>query len=138
MALVGFAAVFFLGPAGEPVRPVLLSRKEKLPIAVLFGIYALERVFDLASTAVIAAIGLLLFQSRGHVGDTAGKLETAARTTGSLLFAGVAGAIVFLLYLRLHGSALLERRLQGWVIAHGRRGQIATNLLGFGRGGQAV
>src|ERR1700740_1559626 len=111
MTLAGFASLFLLGRAGEPVRPLLLARKEKLPIADLFGIYALERLFDLASAAVIAAIGLLLFQSRGHVGQTAGELETAARTTGSLLFAGVAGAIVFLLYLRLHGSALLERRL---------------------------
>ncbi len=64
MTLAGFAAVFLLGRAGEPVRPLLLSRKEKLPLADLFGIYALERLFDLASAAVIAAIGLLLFQSR--------------------------------------------------------------------------
>jgi glycosyltransferase 2 family protein len=138
MTLAGFAAVFLLGRAGEPVRPLLLARKEKLPIADLFGIYALERLFDLASAAVIAAIGLLLFQSRGHMGDTAGKLETAARTTGSLLFAGVAGAIAFLLYLRLHGSALLERRLQGWVMAHGWRGKVAGILLGFARGVQAI
>ena len=138
MTLAGFAAVFLLGRAGEPVRPLLLSRKEKLPIADLFGIYTLERLFDLASAAVIAAIGLLLFQSHGLVGDTAGKLETAARTTGSLLFAGVAGAVVFLLYLRLHGSALLERRLQGWVLAHGWRRKIAAILLGFARGVQAI
>jgi uncharacterized protein (TIRG00374 family) len=138
MTLAGFAAVFLLGRAGEPVRPLILSRKEKLPIADLFGIYALERLFDLASAAVIAAIGLLLFQSHGLVGDTAGKLETAARTTGSLLFAGVAAAVVFLLYLRLHGSALLERRLQGWVLARGWRGKIAAILLGFARGVQAI
>src|SRR5260370_6279247 len=138
MTLAGFAAVFLLGRAGEPVRPLLLSRKEKLPIADLFGIYALERLFDLASAAVVAAIGLLLFQSHGHVGDTAGKLETAARTTGSLLFAGVVGATAFLLYLRVHGSALLERRLQGWVIAQGWRGRIAAILLGFTRGVQTI
>ncbi len=138
MTLAGFSAIFLLGRAGEPVRPLLLARKEKLPIADLFGIYALERLFDLASAAIIAAIGLLLFQSHGQVGDTAGKLETAAKTTGSLLFAGVAGAVVFLLYLRLHGSALLERRLQGRVIAHGWRGKIAAILLGFTRGVQAI
>jgi uncharacterized protein (TIRG00374 family) len=138
MTLAGFAAIFLLGRAGEPVRPLLLARKEKLPVADLFGIYALERLFDLASTAVIAAVGLLLFQSRGHAGETAGKLETAARTTGSLLFAGVVGAIAFLLYLRLHGSALLERRLQGWVITRGWRGKIAGIVLGFARGVQAI
>jgi uncharacterized protein (TIRG00374 family) len=138
MTLAGFAAIFLLGRAGEPVRPLLLARKEKLPVADLFGIYALERLFDLASTAVIAAVGLLLFQSRGHAGETAGKLETAARTTGSLLFAGVVGAIAFLLYLRLHGSALLERRLQGWVNTRGWRGKIAGIVLGFARGVQAI
>jgi uncharacterized protein (TIRG00374 family) len=138
MTLAGFAAIFLLGRAGEPVRPLLLARKEKLPIADLFGIYALERLFDLASAAVIAAVGLLLFQSRGHAGDTATKLETVAKTTGSLLFAGVIGAIIFLLYLRVHGSALLERRLQGWVIAHGWRGKVAGIVLGFTRGVQAI
>src|ERR1700674_5622739 len=138
MTLAGFAAVFLLGRAGEPVRPLLLSRKGKLPIADLFGIYALERLFDLASAAVIAAIGLLLFRSHGHVGDTAGKLETAAKTTGSVLFAGVIGAVAFLLYLRLHGTALLERHLQGWANAHGWRGKIAAVLLGFARGVQAI
>ena len=138
MTLAGFAAIFLLGRAGEPVRPLLLARKEKLPIADLFGIYALERLFDLASAAVIAALGLLLFQSHGPVIETAGKLETAARTTGSLLFAGVVAAVAFLLYLRLHGSALLERRLQGWELAHGWRGKIAAILLGFARGVQAI
>jgi uncharacterized protein (TIRG00374 family) len=138
MTLAGFAAIFLLGRAGEPVRPLLLSRKEKLPIADLFGIYALERLFDLASAAVIAAIALLLFQSRAHAGETAAKLETAARTTGSLLFAGVAGAVGFLLYLRLHGSALLERRFEGWVGAHGWRAKIAGIVLGFARGVQAI
>jgi uncharacterized protein (TIRG00374 family) len=138
MTLAGFAAVFLLGRAGEPVRPILLARKEKLPIADLFGIYALERLFDLASAAVVAAIGLLLFQSRAHAGDTAGKLETAARTTGSLLFAGVVAATIFLVYLRLHGSALLERRLQGWSTARGWRGKVAAIVLGFARGVQAI
>src|SRR5713101_9585532 len=131
MTLAGFAAIFLLGRAGEPVRPLLLARKGKLPIADLFGIYALERLFDLASAAVIAALGLLLFQSHGPVIETAGKLETAARTTGSLLFAGVVAAVAFLLYLRLHGSALLERRLQGWALYQGWRGKIAAILLGF-------
>src|SRR5947207_9559982 len=138
MTLAGFCAVFLLGRAGEPVRPLLLARKEKLPIADMFGIYTLERLFDLASAAVIAAVGLLLFQAHGHVGETAGKLETAARTTGSVLSAGVVGVIAFLIYLRLHGSALLERRLQGWRIADGWRTRIAGILLGFVRGVQAI
>jgi len=39
MTLAGFAAVFLLGRAGEPVRPLLLARKEKLPVSGMFGVY---------------------------------------------------------------------------------------------------
>ena len=138
MTLAGFAAVFLLGRAGEPVRPLLLARKEKLPVSGIFGVYVLERLFDTASAAVIAAVALLLFRAHAHVGETSSKLVTAARTTGSLLFAGVIGAIAFLVYLRLHGTALLERRLQGWLKAHGWRGSAAGILLGFARGVQTI
>jgi len=138
MTLAGFASVFLLGRAGEPIRPMLLARKEKLPFADMFGIYALERLFDAASTAVIAAVALLLYQSHPQAGETAGSLATAARTTGMVLFAGVAGTVVFLIYLRLHGTALLERRLQGWIAAGGSREKVAGILLGFTRGIQTI
>src|SRR5467141_5045278 len=113
MTLAGFSAVFLLGRAGEPVRPLLLARKEKLPVSGMFGIYVLERLFDLASAAVIAAIGLLLFKSNAQSGGAASKLEVAARTAGLFFSVGVAGAVAFLVYLRLNGTAPLERRLQG-------------------------
>jgi uncharacterized protein (TIRG00374 family) len=138
MTLAGFSAVFLLGRAGEPVRPVLLARKERLPVADMFGIYVLERIFDLASMAVIAAIGLLLFKSHARVGEQAGTLEAAARTTGTVFSAGVLGAIGFLVYLRLHGTALLERSLQGWLRARGWRATLARILLGLARGVQAI
>jgi uncharacterized protein (TIRG00374 family) len=138
MTLAGFSAVFLLGRAGEPVRPVLLARKERLPIADMFGIYVLERIFDLASMAVIAAIGLLLFKSHARVGEQAGALEAAAKTTGTIFSAGVLGAIGFLVYLRWHGTALLERSLQGWHAAQGWRAMVARVLLGLARGVQAI
>jgi len=138
LTLAGFASVVLLGRAGEPVRPLLLARKEKLPASGMFGIYVLERLFDAASTAVIAAIGLVLFQSHTQAGQTARVLQTAAKTTGSLLFAGVLVAVAVLVYLRVHGTALLERRLQGSVAAHGFRGRIARIVLGFARGVQTI
>src|SRR5690348_2382117 len=125
MTLAGFAAIFILGRPGEPVRPLLLSRKEKLPIADMFGIYALERIFDTASTAVIAALGLFLYQSHAPEGQTANTLQTAAKTTGSVLFAGVIMAVAVLVYLRLHGTALLERHLQVVIGAHSWKAKFA-------------
>src|SRR6267143_152560 len=138
MTLAGFSSVFLLGRAGEPIRPFLLDRKEKLPVSGMFGIYVLERLFDAASTAVIAAIGLLLFQAQAHPGETTSKLQTAAKTTGSVLFAGVLGAAVLLVYLRLHGTALLERRLKSVIATHGWKAKLATIALGFARGVQTI
>lgn len=138
ITLAGFAAIFLLGRPGEPVRPLLLARKEKLPIADMFGIFALERVFDFASTAVIAALALFFVNSQSGGGETTSSLGTAARTAGTLLFAGVTVAVVFLVYLRLHGSALLERRLGGWRTLHGWRGPVARILLGLVRGVQTI
>jgi uncharacterized protein (TIRG00374 family) len=138
MTLAGFAAIFILGRPGEPVRPLLLARKEKLPIADMFGIYALERLFDTASTAVIAGIALFFFHSQSDAVGTATALEKAARSAGTLLIAGVAGAAIFLVYLRLHGTAVLERWLGGWREAHGWRGSMVRILLGFARGVQAI
>ncbi len=131
ITLAGFAAMFLLGRPGELVRPVLLARKEKLPVADMFGIYALERVFDIASMAVIAAIALLLFQSDPAV-------VGATKTTGSLLFIGISAGIAFLVYARLHGAALLERRLQGRLTHHGWRAKLAGIVLGFTRGVQML
>ncbi len=138
MTLAGFAAIFVLGRAGEPVRPLLLSRKAKLPVADLFGIYVLERLFDFASSAVIAAIGLLLYTSQEHLGGTSSVIEKGARTAGGLLAAGVVGTIAFLAYLRLHGTGMLERKLQGWLGAHGWRAAVAKVILGFARGIQTI
>jgi uncharacterized protein (TIRG00374 family) len=140
MTLAGFSAIFLLGRAGEPVRPLLISRKDKIPLADTFGIYALERLFDTASTAILAAIGLLIFtgERHGHPEQTATAFETAAKTAGTILCLGVLVAVGVLVYLRLHGTAVLERRMQGWLAAHGWRGGVARTLLGFARGVQTI
>jgi len=138
LTLAGFAAIFLLGRAGEPVRPLLLAKKQDLPIADTFGIYVLERIFDMASVAVIAGAGLILFGMRPHAGDLASELETAAKTTGTILFAGVLAATIALIYLRVHGTALLERRLHATIQAGGWRSSLARIVLGFVRGVQTI
>ena len=138
MTLAGFSAVFLLGRAGEPIRPLLLARREKQPVSGMFGIYVLERLFDAASTAVIAAIGLLLFQSHPHAGKMSSAMQAAAKTTGWALFLGVVGAVAVLVYLRLHGMAMLERQLQGVIASHGWRARLARIGLGFARGVQTI
>jgi hypothetical protein len=140
MTLAGFAALFLLGRAAEPVRPLLIARKDKIPLSDIFGIYALERILDAACTAVLAAAGLLIFESSGHMdAQGAGQaFEKGARTAGTVFALFAVVAISGLIYLRLHGSALLERRMQGWLAQHGWRAGVARNLLGFVRGVQTV
>jgi uncharacterized protein (TIRG00374 family) len=136
--LAGFAAVFLLGRAGEPIRPLLLAKRAKHPVADIFGIWVLERLFDIASMAVIAAIALLVFNGAQHSGDAAVTIAKTARTAGSVLAVGVGGAIAFLIYLRVHGTALLESRLQGWLGSVGWRSKVAQIILGFITGIQTV
>jgi len=136
--LAGFAAVYLLGRAGEPIRPVLLARRAKLPMADIFGIWVLERLFDIASMAIIAAVALLMFNQSAHSGDAANTIAKAARTTGTFLAIGIGGATAFLIYLRVHGTALLEARLQGWLSSSGWRAKAAKIILGFITGIQSV
>jgi len=139
--LAGFAAVFLLGRAGEPVRPVLLSRKSRIPLADTFGIYALERILDAAAAAVLAATGLFIFSYRHHSQPNAGPVspfETAAKTGAAFLCIGVLFAVAFLVYLRVHGSAALERRMETWLAAQGWRATIARILLGLASGAQTI
>jgi glycosyltransferase 2 family protein len=140
MNLAGFSAIFLLGRAGEPVRPLLIGRKDHVPIADIFGIYALERILDGAATAVLAAIGLLIFESSGETAaaGAGSAFEKAARTAGLAFSVGAVVAIVGLVYLRLHGSGVLERRMESWIAAHGWRARVARILLGFSRGVQTI
>jgi uncharacterized protein (TIRG00374 family) len=138
MTLAGFAAVLVLGRPGEPVRVLLLARKEKLPVADLFGIYLVERIFDTASTLVVAALALLLIKSGSGSNETAEKFVPAFQAAGALLGVGVLGAIAFLVFLRVRGTALLERRLAPWLGAHNWKARVARILMGFARGVQTI
>jgi hypothetical protein len=90
----------------------------------MYGIYALERIFDVISAAVVAGIALLV--EKRHV--------PVANTTGTVLIVGVAGVIAFLIYFRLHGTAALEKAFRGWQESPGWRGKVAGTILGFARG----
>ncbi len=59
---VGFAAVFFIGRAGEIVRPMWLPMRDKRvrPSAALVTL-GVERIFDLASLICFFAVNLLWF-----------------------------------------------------------------------------
>ncbi|HKV06440.1 MAG TPA: lysylphosphatidylglycerol synthase transmembrane domain-containing protein [Candidatus Acidoferrales bacterium] len=136
--LMGFACTFLLGRAAEPVRPVLIARKDSLSMPGMFGIYILERVFDVAATAVLAVFALLSFERRGMGGGWNGLLMNVARSAGALLLAGLVAVVVFLVYFRYHGAAWLTRRLKRKVWRTGWRERVAILLEGFSEGLQGI
>jgi glycosyltransferase 2 family protein len=136
--LMGFSCVFLLGRAGEPVRPVLIARKESLSMPGMFGVYFLERIFDIAASVVLAGIALLLFEKRGMTSAQGTHLITVARSTGVVLFIGLLAVVIFLIYFRYHGGEWLSRRLQHPEWRKGFRARVAALLEGFSDGLQAV
>src|SRR5579863_4650328 len=136
--LMGFACIFLLGRAGEPVRPVLIARKDSLSIPRMFGVYVLERVFDMAATIVIASASLLLLERRGVMRGVDGPLMRVARSAGAALLVGLAVAVGFLIYFRYYGASWLATKLQRETRRTGWRQKIAVLLEGFSDGLQGI
>jgi uncharacterized membrane protein YbhN (UPF0104 family) len=76
--LAGFASTFLLGRAGEPVRPILIARKTSLSIPGMFGVYVLERVFDMAAAVFLLVFALLSFERRGLASSDSASLMKLA------------------------------------------------------------
>ncbi len=136
--LSGFACTFLLGRAGEPIRPVLIGKKNSLSISRMFGVYVLERVFDIGATAVIAGSALLLFQRREIPGEAHLDIMNKARIAGGALILGLLVMVSFLIYFRYHGAEWLARRLQQSSWRAGWRGKIIALLEGFSEGLQGI
>jgi hypothetical protein len=104
----------------------------------MFGVYLLERIFDVAASVVLAVVALLLFEKHGNSTAAGSHLITLARSTGAVLFAGLLAAVIFLVYFRLHGGEWLSRRLQHPSWRTGFRARLAALLEGFSDGLKAV
>jgi uncharacterized protein (TIRG00374 family) len=135
MTLAGFSAVYLFGRVGEPVRPMLISRKSKVPLADIFGIYALERFIDMLFAGLILAAWFLITTARGSANP---GLEAVRKTAGTILTVGMLGVAVLMLYVRAHGAAMLEGRLETWLAAPGWRASIARIVLGVVRGFKTI
>jgi len=136
--LMGFTCIFLLGRPGEPIRPVLIARKDSLSIPQMFGVYVLERVFDMAATAAIAIFALLSFERGGPVGPAGDLVMTSARSAGIVLLGGLIGAVAFLIYFRHHGARWLRTRFGRPKWRHGWRAHVVALLEGFSEGLQGI
>jgi len=136
--LTGFSCVFLLGRAGEPIRPVLIARKSSLPVPGMFGVYILERIFDMGAAAVLAGLGLVFFRHAELETAESAHLLALARTAGAGLLVGFAAAVSFLVYFRYHGGEWLAKRLKTEAWRQGWRHRVASLLEGFSEGLQGI
>jgi uncharacterized protein (TIRG00374 family) len=136
--LMGFASIFILGRAGEAVRPLLLARKDRLPVASMFGIYFLERLCDVCAYAGLFCLALLVFPNRlSDAGADMGWVEKA-QSGAWFLVALMVGLIAALVIYRWHGAAILDRALERWHSAGGFRSRFASAITGVSEGLQAI
>jgi glycosyltransferase 2 family protein len=136
--LAGFSCTVLLGRAAEPVRPVLIARKSSISMPSMFGVYVLERVADMAATALLAGGALLFFERHGGVGSDNALLLKLARSAGVLLLAALVAAIAFLVYFRYHGARWLAKKLEHPNWRTGWRAKFAELLQGFSDGLRGV
>jgi uncharacterized protein (TIRG00374 family) len=61
--LVGFTGLALLGRAGEPIRPYLIGRRQKLTLSSQLAVWTVERIFDVAAFTLL--IGLAVFRESG-------------------------------------------------------------------------
>jgi uncharacterized protein (TIRG00374 family) len=136
--LMGFTCLFLLGRPGEPIRPVLIAKKDSLPVAGMFGVFFLERISDIAATAVLAAVALALFQQGGLVNERTAHLLVFARSVGRGLLYGLVVTIAVLVYFRFQGARLLTNFLRNPRWRAGWREKVVVVVEGFSDGLQAI
>src|SRR5208282_3340820 len=142
--LMGFVAIVMLGRAGEPVRPLLIARRENLPAGSMLGIYVVERVFDIAVTILLAGWSLVFLpellreREMDSPGASGSYLLPLLQKAGFTLFAAFVALIVFLVYVRASEGGVLARVNARWNEAAGWRKRGARLIRGFLEGVQAI
>ena len=104
----GFAAVALFGRVADLARPYLVARRSNTPVALQIAVYSVERMLDLAATAMLFSITLLF------VPRDAPHHEAFSRA-GVLASAATAFLLIFAVVLRSYGqrlAALLRTGLQ--------------------------
>jgi uncharacterized protein (TIRG00374 family) len=95
---IGFMANMVLPlRVGEVIRPVLLSRKERLPLSGVLGSCLLERIFDMFTILLLFGVSTLLVDDSKVPGEVVDKLRAmgVTLTTLALLVGGVVAALRF-------------------------------------------
>jgi glycosyltransferase 2 family protein len=106
---VGFAAVFFVGRAGEIVRPMWLPMLDKRvrPSAALVTL-GLERIFDLAALICFFSVTLLFFDPPEESKRQFATQYAYVKILGNVMLAGVVAGFVGLYVYYKYSAPIIE------------------------------
>lgn len=103
---IGFGSIFVFGRAGEVVRPIVMSLRERLSPGATIATVFIERIFDTAAVVALFAGNLLFFvPPENQAGNSA--VIRSIRLTGLSLSLGVIAGLGLLVLLRLKADVFL-------------------------------
>ena len=130
---VGFAALALLGRAGEMIRPYIIAKKERLTFTSQVAVWGVERIFDMGAFAVMLALSFL----SPSLHDL--SIYPQLRKGSIVIFAIIAGLIVFLVLVRVAGERVadfLHNRVVGWAPNFARH--VREKVMSFSTGLKTV
>lgn len=104
---IGFTAVVLFGRAGEPVRPLYISRKLGISFSSQVAAWLVERILDLLM--ILAMFGFALAQTTDVGWAPDSKLHTALKAAGWVAGLTGAGALAALIALRRYRGQIRTR-----------------------------
>jgi uncharacterized protein (TIRG00374 family) len=127
---IGFAGLALLGRPGEVIRPYLIANRENLTFASQMAVWLVERIFDMASVAV-------MFVAIEFVGDPLWntlpntRLAAEARWSAALFFAVILVLAAIAVVLRKSGYAVADRlrrllEVRSPKLAHGLQAKLVS------------
>lgn len=111
--VIGFSGVFAFGRAGEVVRPVVCSMRERIRPAATFATIMIERVYDMVAIVIFFALNLF-FLDRIAIAREHEELVRSVKWTGIILLLASAAGIYGLTVFRKKSTGVLawvERKL---------------------------
>ena len=132
--VIGFTAVALLGRPADPVRPYLVARRTNLPLSGQFAVYAVERMFDMGSVALIFAVVLLFAPDRHALPHP--ELINKTALSGLLV---VIAVVCFAFFVRARGHHVAELFARAFSRISPKAGESAREkVLGFRDGLNAI
>jgi uncharacterized membrane protein YbhN (UPF0104 family) len=132
--VIGFTAVAMFGRPADLVRPYLVSRRTKIPLTSQVAVWAVERIFDFGSNALIFACILLFAPKNEQVPH-----PDAVRSLGIAAMIAVVGFTVFALSMRKGGEAVARLFGKGFGMLSPKLGEsVHEKVLAFRDGLTAV